>query len=96
MYWGFTISYNVKSSYAEGNNKTGQISEARESGTGSRILDRNNSAGIRLSPHLEPSSTGGTKALAGYHLPGMLKQEPLLQVRGSTSPLPLSQLNDSL
>lgn len=52
--------------------------------------------GVRLSQHLEPSSTVGIKAQAGCHLPGMLKQEPLFQVRGSTSPLLLPQLTDSL
>lgn len=52
--------------------------------------------GIRLSQHLAPSSTVDVKAQAGRHPPGMLKQEPLFQVQGSTSPLPLPQLIDSL
>ena len=50
-------------------------------------MEKKSSLMLRLSKHLELSSTVGTKAQAECHLPGMLKQELLFQMQGSTSPV---------
>ena len=42
-------------------------------------MEKQSSLMLRLSQHLEPSSTVGTKAQAECHLPGMLKQELLFR-----------------
>ena len=63
---------------------------------GQDIMEKQSSLMLRLSQHLEPSSTIGTKAQVECHLPGMLKQELLFQMQGSTSPLLLPQLTDFL
>ena len=68
----------------------------RKQNRGQDIMEKQFSLMLRLSQHLQPSSTVGTKAQAGCHLPGMLKQELLFQMQGSTSPLLLPQLTDFL
>lgn len=87
------LSYYFQSYYTEGSNKI-RLGFGCESRAGARILWRGSS--VRLSQHLEPSSTVGTKAQTERHLSGAPKQKPLLQVQASASPLPLPQLTDSL